>query len=429
MIKFIRFIFVITILSFVSYLATASSIIPIDKIVALVNNEIITNVELMQYKKLLLAQLDLRQITLPEESILKKQILNQMILEKLQLQLAMNAGIEVDSLELNAAMQTVAHNAGLTLTAFQQQLTRNGIALTTFKTNLQNEIILEKLRDREIGHEIVISNADIDGFLNSPLGQDQSGAEYHLRHILLTIPEAPTPQVTSAIKQQAINLVTELKAGADFAKMAVAKSAGQQALNGGDLAWRKISEIPTLFIKYVPTMAINDIVGPIPSANGFHIIKLVDKRIGNIKPHLETHVRQIFLKPNNHASDLDLKNKLLKFRQQILQGKDFATIAKRNSEELNTADNGGDLGWVDEKAVLPKFYQQMQLLKNSEISQPFKTELGWHLIQVLDRRSQVTSIAAARNKVKAILRDRKYQELLEAWLKRLKDNAKIEILL
>ena len=426
-IKYFRLLFCFLFLHCLATPAIAAQ--PLDRVVAIVDNDVITETELEQYKKLLLSRIDLKNTSLPAENILKKQILNQMILDKLQLQLANNTGIEVDTQNITATIKEMAAEEGVTQQEFQTRLQNKGISLSNFRTHLQQELVINQLRQREIGREIVISSADIDGFLNSPMGQDQSGTEYHLRHILLSTTDTPTPQTITAAKQQAENILVELKSGTDFAKMAMTKSSGQQALNGGDLGWRRISEIPTLFVKHVPTMQLNEILGPIQSANGFHIIKLVEKRIGAAKTHLETHVRQILIKPSVNTSDEEAEKSLTAIRAQILKGKDFASLAERKSEELSTATNGGDLGWLTEKAVLPEFYNKMQTLKNGEISQPFKTELGWHLIQVLDRRSHSTSLEAARNRAKDILRERKYQEMLEAWLKRLRDNAKVEILL
>ena len=413
------------------YLFGSTTVIakPLDQIAAIVDNEIITNSELEQHKKLLLTRIDLNNTTLPEDKILKKQILNQMILDRLQLQLANSTGIEATTQETNALIQTITKEEGMPLAAFRKELQNKGVSLEAFRNHLQQELTIDKLRQREIGREIVISKADVDGFLNSPIGQDQSGAEYKLQHILLSFPNNPTPRVIATTKKSAENILANLKNGADFTKTAMAKSDSQQALNGGNLGWRRIGNIPTIFIKYVPNMQLNEIVGPIQSTNGFHIIKLVNKRIGNTTPHIETHVRQILIKPSINTSDQEARNNLIKIREQILKGKDFANLAERKSEELSTATKGGGLGWLTEKAVLPKFYKEMQTLKNGELSQPFKTELGWHLIQVLDRRSNSTSMDAARNRAKEILRERKYQELLESWLKRLKNNAKIEILL
>jgi peptidyl-prolyl cis-trans isomerase SurA len=427
MIKFARFVLCCLFVYCCNNVAIA--IEALDKIVAIVNNDIITNAELIQNKKMILSRINLERTALPEDSILKRQILNQMIVDKLQLQLAVNAGIEVETQSLNTAIREIAKEEKMTLEEFQNKLKSKGISVEKFRKHLQEEMTIDRLRQREVGREIVVSSADIDGFLNSPVGQDQSGTEYRLQHILLSTPDSPTPQAIAKVKQQADDVLSELKSGADFAKMAMSKSAGQQALHGGDLGWRKIGEIPTLFVKYIPTMPLNGIIGPIQSSNGFHIVKLVDKRIGNIKPHLETHVRQILIKPSVNTSDEEAKRSLNKIRTQIIKGKDFATLAEHKSEELSTATNGGDLGWVTEKSVLPKFYKEMQALKNGELSKPFKTEMGWHLIQVLDRRSQTTSIAAARNKAREILRERKYQEMLEAWIKKIRDNAKIEILL
>ena len=398
----------------------------LDQVVAIVNNEVITKLELNKYTEILTSNIDTENMQLPSKDILNKQILTKMILDKIQLQLANATGITTDDQEINASIQEIAEDEKLTLTEFKRNLEKKGIDFSDFRKYIKNELTFATLRQRELAHDLTVSSADIDSFLNSPIGQDQSGAEYRLGHILLSIPDAATPQTITSIQKQAKQIITELKNDGDFAKIAMAKSAGQQALKGGDLGWRRISAIPTIFVEYVPSMKLNEIFGPIRSSSGFHIIKLNGKRIGDKKAYTEIHVRHILLK-TGHISDQKIKDKLDHIRSQIIKGADFAKTAKQKSEETSTAEKGGDLGWINKKSVLPEFYSKIINLPLGEISEPFKTQLGWHLVQVLEKRSHETSSIAARNKAAAILKERKFQEKLEAWLKKIRNDAHVEI--
>ena len=217
-----------------------------------------------------------------------------------------------------------------------------------------------------------------------------------------------------------------LKSGQDFEKTAVRKSADRFALKGGDLGWKKISEVPTLFVKHVSSLRAGEILGPIQSSSGFHILKLKDKRIGKETLHVETHVKQILIKPGVNTSSQEAKEALMKIRADLLKGADFAKMAEKRSEELQTASKGGDLGWLTKKNVLPEFAAQMNKLEAGELSQPFQTSLGWHLIQVVGRRDQSSSLAAAKNKAHQVVFQRKANQMLEVWLKRIRDEATVE---
>jgi len=401
----------------------------LDQVIAVVNNDVITTSDLKRHSKLLLTRLDPQQAKLPPKDILEQQILNQMILDKIQLQLASNIGLDVDSASVDEALNNIASNDKLSVAELRQRMEQDGIAFKDFREHVKDEVLISRLRQREIGQEIVISAADIDGFLNSPVGQDQTGTEYHLAHILISAPDAaPTAASLDKYQAQANALVKSLKEGANFSQVAMAKSSGQYALQGGDLGWRRIGELPTIFVKYLPTMQLDEIVGPIRSANGFHIIKLVGKRSGDKVTHTETHVRHILIKPGVNLSDKEAEKSIKDLHTQIVNGAKFSTLAEQKSEELSTAVKGGDLGWITASSVTPDFYKQVMALQPGSVSQPFKTDLGWHLIEVLGRRSQDNSSEAARNKATEILRQRKYHELLEAWLKRIRSEAKVEII-
>lgn len=412
----------------VSNPATATQVM--DQIVAVVNADVITQYELDNYIKNVVAELTARpDATLPPKDVLQEQVLNRMITDKVQLQIAEQAGIEVDGITVSQAIQHMAQQQGVSLEQFKRDIEARDINYDDFRELIRNELTVQRLQSKVVAPDVAVSKADIESFLSSPLGQDQSGTEYRISHILLLAPESPTPTALKQVQTKADEIVASLKNGADFKKTAMTKSAGRQALNGGDLGWRNTGEMPTIFVNYVPTMKVGDIVGPIRSAGGFHIIKLDDKRTANEEKRTETHVRHILIVPDSRISSAEAKANLTAIRQQIIKGADFAKIAAKKSQDLRSASKGGDLGWINEQAVLPKFYAIMNKLRNNELSEPFETEEGWNLIQVLDRRSRHTSSEAAWNRAAEILTIRKTNEAIEAWTKRVRDDARVEILL
>jgi peptidyl-prolyl cis-trans isomerase SurA len=408
--------------------STAKKLPVLDKMVAAVNGEAITESQLNRQTQILLTRLQ-QTTTLPPMSVLQKQLLERMILEKLQLQLASQDTIDIDETTLNHALQDIAIRDGLSLSQLQQFLEEQGVSFAQFKETVKTELMLSKVQQKELGQQITISKAEIDHFLNSPAGLDQSGAEYNLGHILITFPsDSPSKAQQQKTQQHAEQIVGELKAGANFAKMAMAKSASQHALNGGDLGWRKIESIPTTFVKIAPALQIGEIYGPIRDNSGFHIIKLLNKRAQTTpagKSSAEAHVRQILIKTNEKKSDTEAQTLLTALRTRIINGTSFTTLAQQYSEEA-TATKGGDIGWVTEKGVVPEFYQAITKLKSGEISQPFKSPLGWHLVLMLEKRSAHVPSETMRNKAMEILYQRKFDELLVTWLRQLRNNAEVQ---
>lgn len=414
-----------------AYATPASKKLPVlDRMVASVNSEAIAESQLNRQTQLLLVRLRQTDTALPPMTVLRKQLLERMILEKLQLQLATQEGIDIDETTLNQALEDIAARDGLSLSQLQQFLEEQGVPFAQFKDTIKTEMMLSKIQQKEVGQQITISKAEIDHFLNSPAGQDQSGTEYRLGHILIAFPsESPSKEQQQRTQASAEKIVKELKGGANFAKVAIAKSAGQHALNGGDLDWRKTESIPTTFVKIVPALQIGEVYGPIRDSSGFHIIKLLNKRIQTAdKSKEEAHIRQILIKTNEKRSDVEAQALLNKYRTQIINGVSFAALAQQHSDEVNAA-KGGDIGWVSEKAVVPEFYQEMSKLKAGEMSQPFKSSLGWHLILVLEKRPAHISSEAMRNKAMEILYQRKFDELLGSWLRQLRNDAEVEIYL
>ena len=401
----------------------------LNKIAATVGSDIITTSELSQKTDVVINHLSKQNVSLPSRNILERQVLNKIILDKIQLQMAKQLAIEVDSTSINQTIEDLAKQEHLTVSEYKQKIQKDGITFADFREHIKTELIISKLQQRELGNEIRISNADIEGYLNSSAGQDNSGVEYNLGHILVVAPEHPTPTALKQVELKAKNLVHELKNGKDFKQLAMANSGDMRALDGGDLGWRQLSEIPTIFVKHAHNMQINEIIGPIQSASGFHIIKLYGKRLGKTSEHTELRVKQILIKPSSNTSEQEAKKILETLRKQIVQGQDFGKLAEKKSEELHTAVKGGDLGWITETSVVPEFWNNLIKLPTGEISEPFKTELGWHLVQISERRNSNFSKDALRKRAIEILRERKFNEMLEIWLKKIRDETKIDVLL
>lgn len=402
----------------------------LDKVIAVVNSGVISQYELDNYTKYVLATMESQgNAVIPPSDVLQDQVLNRMILDKIQLQMAEQTGIEVDSITVSEAIQYLARQQGKTAEQLRQSIEDKGINYDEFRNIIANDITIQRLQAREVARDVVIAKSDVESYLSSPAGQDRSGTEYRLSHILISAPEAPTPDALKLVQAKADSLVAKLQKGDDFAKAAMTQSAGRQALSGGDLGWRTTGELPTIFASYIPAMQIGDVVGPIRSSGGFHIVKLTGKRTTREDKLVETHARQITISPDNHTSSEEARKILASIRKQIVNGADFAKIAQKKSQDLRSAAKGGDIGWVNEQAVLPKFYEVMNQLRNNEISEPFQTEEGWHIVQVLDRRNQYTSNEAAYNRALEVLTMRKTNEAIESWTKRIRDEARIDIML
>lgn len=402
----------------------------VDKIVAVVNDEVISQSELDRYTTLMTSEL-IGQSNggLPPSKELQKQILNHMILDRIQMQMARAYGIEMDSFAVTQAIQEIARQQHLSVDQLKHEVESRNINYNDYRELIRTEMITQSLQSREIGHEITVAKHEVESFLSSAAGQDQSGVEFQLGHILLPLPDAPTPEILKKAQTEAEKLIKELRNGADFSKMAMAKSAGRQALNGGDLGWRTAAELPTLFTNYVQNMQVNEVAGPIRSTGGMHIIKLLDKRVNSKQAQIEAHVLQIVLTPSNKLSSDEAKILITDLHKQIKQGAEFSKVAEQNSHDTRSANKGGDIGWVTADVVPETFANVMRTARSGEVSQPFLTEEGWTIIQVLDKRLQRSSDSSEWDRAMQILTMRKMNEAMEAWTKRIRDEAQVKILL
>jgi peptidyl-prolyl cis-trans isomerase SurA len=399
---------------------------PVDKIVAVVNDDVITSTELDTRLHSIKEQLKNQSSPTPPDAVLKKQVLDRMILASLQLQLADQNGIRVDDETLNRTIERIAADNKLSLTEFRSVLEKEGYDFATFREDIRREILISRVQQRQVTDRIMVTEQEIDNFLATQRAQGNTGAEYHIAHILIAVPDASSSERIQAARQRAEDVLKKLRAGANFQETAIAVSDGQQALQGGDLGWRKAGELPTLFVDTVTHMKAGDVSDLIRSPSGFHIIKLLEQR--NEQRHIvtQTHARHILIRTDELTSDEAAQTRLKDLRQRIQGGADFAALARQYSNDTATANNGGDLGWVNPGEMLPNFQTQMDKLATGEISEPFKTGFGWHIVQVLDRRRHDDTDTFIRSQAREAIRQRKTEEELQSWLARLRDDAYIE---
>lgn len=407
--------------------AKRPEIIELDHIVAVVNKDVITAEELREKQAQVLQQLRQKNTRLPSEAVLRRQILDQMITTRIQLQLAFNSGIRISDEQLNQIIERIAANNHMDLASFRKELESQGYDFASFREQIRNDVIIKRLRDREVESRIIVSDQEVKTELENLEKNQGRDTEYHLAHILIPVPGSARPEEIEKAKQKAENIVGQLRLGSDFSKMAISVSAGQRALQGGDLGWLKLGQIPTIATKIVTGLSVNEVSDPIRSSSGFHILKLIDKR-DNKTQHIveQTRARHILIKTNQVTSDKQAEQKLIEIRNRILAGEDFATLAKATSDDTVSASQGGDLGWSSPGNMVPEFEAVMKTLKPGEISQPFKTRFGWHIVQVLTRRNHDDTAAYYKSQARQQLHQRKVTEQTAIWLRRIRDEAYVE---
>lgn len=393
----------------------------LDQIVAVVDDDVVLASELERQTEKLKQDLLKAQKPLPAKAVLQKAALDQLILTKLQLAQAKRLGITVDNQTLAAAIANIAKRNNLTVAQLREVLARDGVDFTTFENKLRQDILLNRLRNKEVMNRIQVSDAEIDAYLA------QTGAsgrrEVHLLHILVGVPEGASAEQKAAAKAKAEQLLAELRQGADFNKLAEQASDARQA----DLGWRKIDQIPTLFAHAAKTLKKGEVAGPFRSGSGYHIVKLADYRGADRQLIPQTKVRHILIKTDELTSDDEAREQLLKLRERLLNGEDFATLARSHSDDTGSAINGGDLGWVNPGDMVPDFERVMNQTPVGAISEPFRTQFGWHILQVLDRRQHDATDEVQRRQAREAIRQRKAKQALQRYLQRLRDEAYIEI--
>ncbi|HIA07832.1 MAG TPA: molecular chaperone SurA, partial [Chromatiaceae bacterium] len=373
------------------------------------------------------AELEARNTPLPDDRKFLRQVLERLVIEHIQLQLAASTGIIVDDARLDVTVEKIARQNDFSIQELADHVRQDGLSMLQFREQLRTEITIKQLRSRHVESRINVSEHEIDTMLThgSKTGADPN-AEFQLLHILISVPEAASSDEIQQAKARATETIEKLRGGEDFRQTAIAVSDGRQALNGGDLGWRKLGQLPTIFVDAVTQMSVGDISDLIRSASGFHIIKVEGGQIEERKIITQTHARHILLKTDALNSDQRVRDRLVDLRERVLQGEDFNVLAKANSQDTASAIDGGDLDWMDPGSFVPAFETEMNALDIGQISAPFQARFGWHIVQVLDRRDHDSTVEFKRAQARKLLRKRKLDEELNLWLRRLRDEAYVE---
>ncbi len=403
-----------------------SRIEELDRIVAIVNEDVIVWSELEERIREVRSQLTSSGTSPPPYHVLQNQVLERLIIERLQLQVADRTGIRVDDNALNAAIADMAQKNNLSLRDFRDILRRDGYDFAEFREQVRDQMRIAQVRQRNVGDRIVVSERDVDNFLANQSNRSAPDREYHIAHILVALPEGASAEEIAQAKQRAEGIVARLRGGGDFAQTAVAMSDGQQALSGGDLGWKKTAELPTIFVPVVPNLGIGEVSNPIRSPSGFHIIKVLETRGNDQYIVNQTLARHILIRPNELISDDDARIRLEQLRARVLGGEDFGELARSHSDDRGSAIKGGELGWLNPGSLIPRFEEVSDSLAPGEISEPFKTQFGWHIVQVMDRREHDNTEDIVRVKAREQIRERKLEEEGQGWLRQIRDSAYVE---
>ena len=417
--------------SLISHAALAADqAIEVDRIVAVVNSDVITRTELRQRVEQVTRQLTRQGTPLPPADVLERQVLERQIIERLQLQLASETSLRVDDVALERAIGRIADNNRLSPADFRKALEKDGISWERFREEVRNEMLLGRVREREVDSRIVVSDAEVANYLANPdhaaAGQD----EFNLAHILFRAPEGASPEQLARLRAKAEEVAARVARGEAFDKLAASYSDAPDALSGGNLGWRSAERLPGLFAEAVASLKTGETTPILRSAAGFHLIKVLGRKGGSQDAMpaqvQQTHARHILIKTSEIVSDADARRRLVDLRERIVQGgASFAELARQHSADISAA-KGGDLGWIYPGDTVPEFEQAMDALKPGEVSQPIQSPFGWHLIVVEERRVQDVSDDRKRAAARNALRERKSDEAFQDWLRQLRDRAYVE---
>lgn len=399
----------------------------LDAIVAIVNDDVVLESEVARETNLVIPQLQQQGTAVPPPEQLRKQVVERLILKRLQQQRAKQLGIEVDEGTLTEALTNIAARNGLSLDELKETLEAGGIRFEAFREDTRMQILQSRLQTQEVARNVQVTDQEVDRFLAKNASQLIPREQVRLQHILVALPEDPTPAQVAAAEAKAKGIVTKLRGGADFAAVAAASSDGRTALQGGDLGWFEMAAVPSLVTDLARTMAKGEITEPLRSPSGFNIIKLTDIKGGGPQSLTQTNARHILIRTNELVSDADAKTRLNQLRSRIIGGDDFAALAQAHSDDTGSALKGGDLGWVNPGDTVPEFEQVMTPLAPNEVSEPFRSPFGWHIVQVRERRTQDAAEGLLRLKAREAIQRRKAEEATDAWLRQLRDEAYVDL--
>lgn len=401
----------------------------LDKVVAVVNDNVITASELDTQVAALRNQLAATKAEIPSEEILRKQVLRHLIDVDIQLQLAKRNDFTIDTAELDRSIEKIAKSNNMTLTQMREALQSQGMDWESYRENVRKEMLISRMQQQAVGKDIIISSQQVEDYLKTTHFKDKEQQVYHLQNIVIPLPEEPTTEQLKRAQSKANSLLAKIKQGEDFATLAIAESSGEYALEGGDLGDRHLGELPEIFAEHVVDMNVGGVIGPLRAGNGLQLIKLVSVQ-GNQEHHevTKTHVRHILIKSDANTTIEEASKKINNLYQQIRSGKDFAVMAKQYSLDAASAVKGGDLGWVTADELVPAFAEAMNNLPLHTVSEPVKSPFGWHLIEVIERKKIDDSLAYKRQQIRQFLQQRKFTEAVQNWQQHLRADSYVNIL-
>jgi peptidyl-prolyl cis-trans isomerase SurA len=408
--------------------AARAPVVPLDRVIAVVNDEALTQWDLEEERRIVLEQMKASNVPPPAPDVLQKQLVERLINEHALLQHAKDSGIRVDDTTVERTILRVAEENKMTPEQFRAALDREHITYDKYREDIRRQVTIQRVREREIDSKISVSDAEVDNYLATVNAQAGGESEYLLAHVYVTVPEQASPADIAARQHRAEEALAAVKAGKDFAQVAATYSDAPDALSGGSLGWRTPARLPSVFADYVRRMKPGDVSTVLRSPGGFHIVKLENVRSRN-QPTVvdQTHARHILIKVNEVTSEAEAKAKIERLRERLVGGgAKFEDIARVNSEDASSA-KGGDLGWLSPGDTVPDFEKAMDKLKPNEISEPIRTPFGWHLIQVLERRKQDVTEQRRREQARQALRERKSDEQFADFLRQLRDRTYVEI--
>ena len=399
----------------------------LDKVIAIVDDDVVLQTELDARLAVIYAQIQASGTQAPPQDILVQQVLERLISERLQLNIAYNAGVRITDEEVNQAMARIAANNKLSMEEYIAKIHSEGGTVANVREDIRNEISIMRVQQGKVMRRIQISEQELDNFLNSEEGRFLTSPDVNVGQILLSVPTGASNDEIDSIMDRAKDLLEQINNGTDFRQLAIANSADQSALQGGDLGWRKMAQLPGVFIDAVEQLELNEVSEPIRSAAGFHLLKLYERRGGGERLVEQHFARHILIKPNQIRDEQATISQLNELRDRALAGEDFGDLSKEFSEDPGSALKRGELGWSTPGMFVPEFEDTMNSIALNEISEPFSSQFGWHILQVTERRNEDFSSTILRNNAANMLRQRKYEEELQVWLQEIRDEAFIEI--
>ena len=399
----------------------------LDRVVAVVGEEALMESELQDRMQMVRSQIKDRGLNVPPDEVLREQVMERLVIDTIQLQLAEKNGLRIDEQTLSGTIDRIARQNNMTRNQFRQAIENDGMTFAAFREQIRQEMLISQVRQRQVGQRIQVSQQEIDNYLSSPEALEEEGREFRVGHILIPVPDSPSPEEVASAQEKAKELLNEIRKEKNFQEVAVSASAGDQAFSGGDLGWRTALALPSLFADRVVTLKEGETAGPIRSPSGFHLIQLLETRGGSKHLVEQTRARHLLLTPNALRDEEATQALILQMRQRIQEGESLATLASEYSDDRASRQSGGDLGWVSPGQMVPAFEKAMQELEPGEVSQPVQSRFGWHLIEVEERRQADVTDSTRRQQVQQLLSERRFEEEVQNWLREIRDSTWVEI--